>query len=89
MKGRILVVAGMVALLAGCAGQPQWRADKPGGTREEFTKDDAKCQVQSSNIQTADWEYQGSFMEGANINMKRLNVYNLCMIGRGYTMSQM
>ena len=88
MKGRILVV-GMIALLAGCAGQPQWRADKPGTTREEFTRDDAKCQVQSSGIQVADWEYQGSFMEGANIQMKRQKVYNLCMVGEGYTMSRM
>lgn len=84
-----LIIAGVAVLMIGCAGKPQYRADKPGATREDFTKDDAKCQVQSSGVQIADWEYQGTFMEGANIQMKRQNIYNLCMTSEGYTMSRM
>ncbi|WP_302088494.1 hypothetical protein [Pseudomonas putida] len=85
VKGRLqgLVVAGVVLLIAGCA-QPQYKMVKPGASDESVMQDDAKCQNQAAMIQVADWEYRGTFAEGANIQMKQNKAYQNCMVGKGY-----
>ncbi|WP_409307822.1 hypothetical protein [Pseudomonas putida] len=86
MKGRLqgLVVAGAALLIAGCA-QPQYKMVKPGASEEVVMQDDAKCQNQAAMIQVADWEYRGTFAEGANIQMKQNKAYQNCMVGKGYS----
>lgn len=87
MKGRLLV-AGLVVLLAGCAG-PQYKMVKPGISDQEVYQDDAHCQNQAALIQVADWEYRGSIAEGANIKIKQQKAYQNCMISRGYSAVRM
>jgi hypothetical protein len=82
--GRLLVT-GAVLLVAGCAAQPQYQMVKRGVTPEERAQDHAHCQMQASYIQTADWEFQGTFMEGANIQQKRQKTYGYCMSSKGYS----
>lgn len=86
VKGRLqgFAVAGAVVLMAGCA-QPQYKMVKPGASDEAVMQDDAKCQNQSAMIQVADWEYRGTFAEGANIQIKQQKAYQNCMIGKGYS----
>lgn len=47
--------------------------------------DNAACQNQAQMIQVADWEYKGTFMEGANIQIKRNRAFENCLISKGYT----
>ncbi|MFG0498919.1 hypothetical protein ACF8MH_16585 [Pseudomonas sp. YQ_13] len=86
MKGRLqgLVVTGVLVLMVGCA-QPQYKMVKPGASDESVMQDDAKCQNQAAMIQVADWEYRGTFAEGANIQMKQNKAYQNCMVGKGYS----
>lgn len=51
---------------------------------QEVTQDDASCKMQASMVQTADYAYRGTFMEGANIQMKQNSTYELCMVSKGY-----
>lgn len=86
MKGRFngLFVVGAVLLVAGCAGQPQYKMVKSGVSSQEVAQDDAYCQMQAGSVQAADWEYRGTIMEGANIKMKQQNTFKLCMSSKGY-----
>lgn len=86
VNGRLLLllVASAMALVAGCAAQPQYKMMKKGVTSQEVAQDDAQCQMQASNVQIADYEYRGTFMEGANIKMKQQKTYGLCMSSKGY-----
>lgn len=52
-------------------------------------QDDARCQNQSAMIQVADWEYRGTFAEGANIQIKQRKAYQNCMVGKGYSAIRM
>lgn len=81
---RCFMVAGAGLLMAGCA-QPQYKMVKPGASDESVMQDDAKCQNQAAMIQVADWEYRGTFAEGANIQMKQNKAYQNCMVGKGYS----
>ncbi|MFT0518811.1 MULTISPECIES: hypothetical protein [Pseudomonas] len=83
-RSRALLVAGVMALLAGCT-TPQYKMVKPGASDEMVIQDDAKCQNQSAMIQVADWEYRGTIAEGANIQLKQQKAYQNCMIGKGYS----
>ena len=83
-RSRALLVVGAIALVAGCS-TPQYRMVKPGASDEAVTQDDAKCRNQSAMIQVADWEYRGTFAEGANIQMKQNRAYQNCMIGKDYS----
>lgn len=47
--------------------------------------DNAACQNQAQMIQVADWEFKGTFMEGANIQIKRNRAFENCLISKGYT----
>lgn len=67
-----------------CA-QPHYKMVKPGASDESVMQDDAKCQNQAAMIQVADWEYRGTFAEGANIQMKQNKAYQNCMVGKGYS----
>lgn len=82
MKGRLLVVAAVV-LLAGCEG-PRYTMIKDGASDQTVVQDDARCQNQAQLIQASDWEYRGTFMEGANIIHKQRAAYRNCMISEGY-----
>lgn len=88
MKGRLLVAGLAVAMLAGCT-TPQYRMAKPGASDEMVMQDDAKCQNTAAQVQFADFEYRGTFMEGANIQMKQQKVYQNCMISKGYSAVRM
>lgn len=79
-----LVVCAVVVLVAGCA-QQQYRMVKNGVSEQEVTQDDAYCKMQAGNVTTADYEYRGSFMEGANILHKQKQAYGLCMVSKGYS----
>ncbi|NKI72368.1 hypothetical protein GN109_23360 [Collimonas pratensis] len=71
-------------VVCGCAAaQPQrmLRKDVPDS---EVQQDRAACQAQSMSVNTADWEYRGTFMEGFNIQQKQNKILELCMIARGY-----
>lgn len=81
---RGLVVAGVMLLMGGCT-QPQYKMVKPGASDETLMQDDAKCQNQTAMIQVADWEYRGTFAEGANIQIKQNKAYQNCMVGKGYS----
>lgn len=83
-ESRALLLVGAVMLVAGCT-TPQYKMVKPGASDEAVMQDDAKCQNQSAMIQVADWEYRGTFAEGANIQMKQNRAYQNCMIGKGYS----
>lgn len=80
-----LMITGAVLLVAGCAAQPQYQMVKKGVMPEERVQDDAHCQMQASYIQSADWEYRGTIMEGVNIQQKRQQTYNYCMSSKGYS----
>ncbi len=71
--------------MTGCAAQPQYQMVKTGVTQDERVQDNAHCQMQANYIQVADWEYQGTFMEGANIQQKRQQTYTYCMTSKGYS----
>jgi len=88
MKGRLLVAGVAVALLAGCT-TPRYEMVKPGASQETITQEDAKCQNAAAQVQFADFEYRGTFMEGANIQMKQQKAYQNCMIGKGYSTVRM
>lgn len=83
MKGSLLVAGITVLLLSGCA-QQQYKMAKAGITQETATADDRKCQNQAMQVQFADFEYRGTFMEGANIKMNQQKMYNNCMLAKGY-----
>lgn len=87
VKGRMkgLVMAGATLLVAGCAAQPQYQMVKRGATQDERVQDSAHCLMQANYIQVADWEYRGTFMEGANIQQKRQQTYTYCMTSKGYS----
>lgn len=85
-KGRslALLVTGTMVLMGGCVA-PQYRMVKPGASDETVMQDDARCQNQAAMIQVADWEYRGTFAEGANIQIKQQKAYQNCMVGKGYS----
>ncbi|MDZ5602304.1 hypothetical protein SJI00_05930 [Pseudomonas sp. RP23018S] len=86
VKGMLqgLMVAGAGLLMSACA-QPQYRMVKPGASDEAVMQDEARCQNQSAMIQVADWEYRGTFAEGANIQIKQQKAYQNCMVSLGYS----
>lgn len=87
MKGKLrsFVLGAAVVLLTGCAGQQQKMEFTGGsGSQEQFNADSANCTVQADSIQIADYEYRGTFMEGANIKQKQTRTFYNCMLGKGY-----
>lgn len=81
--GQCVVVCAFAVVIAGCA-QQQYQMVKNGVSQQEVTQDDAHCRMEAGNVQTADYEYRGSFMEGANILHKQKQAYALCMTSLGY-----
>lgn len=57
---------------------------KEGVSEQEARQDNAACENQSQMIQVADFAYQGSFMEGANIKQKQNAAMKNCLISKGY-----
>lgn len=74
-----------IVLISSCAHNVRLVKNVP---QEEVTNDDAQCRAQAMNIQTSDYEYRGTFMEGAMIKNKQNEVYQYCMIGKGYRIEQ-
>lgn len=83
-----MVVGVFVSMVAGCA-QQQVHMVKNGVSQQEVTQDDAYCRMQSNSVTTSDYEYRGTFMEGANILSKQRDAYGLCMVSKGYTAARM
>lgn len=81
----VMTAVTILSLLAvgGCATQPQYRLTK-NVSEQELQQDNAACQNQAQMIQVADWEFKGTFMEGANIQMKRNRAFENCLVSRGY-----
>ena len=70
----------------GCANnKPQPQLIKNGATNSEKYNDIAYCESEKMKIQIADYEYRGTFMEGANIKSKQDKMYRLCLQGKGWT----
>lgn len=67
--------------VSSCAHPRILRKDVPD---EEVRRDDAYCRAQAAMIQTADWAYRGTFMEGAAIKRQQNEVHVNCMISKGY-----
>lgn len=78
-----LLIAGIVALISGCATQPSYTLVK-NVSQQEVVQDNAACQNQAQLIQVSDWAYKGTFMEGANIQMKQNAAFENCLISKGY-----
>lgn len=84
MNMKMTLVALVAVIVGGCATQPQYRLTK-NVSQQELQQDNAACQNQSQLIQVADWEFKGTFMEGANIQIKRNRAFENCLVSKGYT----
>lgn len=84
MNMKITLVALVAVIVSGCATQPQYRLTK-NVSQQELAQDNAACQNQSQLIQVSDWAYRGTFMEGANIQMKQNAAFENCLVAKGYT----
>lgn len=73
----------VIVLAVGCAMAPQSQLVK-NVSQQEIQQDNAACQNQAQLIQISDWEYKGTFMEGANIKMKQNRAFENCLISKGY-----
>jgi hypothetical protein len=73
-----------VFCLGACATGPKYKLVK-NVSEQEVQQDNAACQNQAQMIQVADWEFKGTFMEGANIQMKRNRAFENCLVSKGYT----
>ncbi len=76
-------VLAFCAVLAGCVTGPKYKLVK-NVSDQELQQDNAACQNQAQMIQVADWEFKGTFMEGANIQMKRNRAFENCLVAKGY-----
>lgn len=84
MKSKTKLCALFVVLVsAGCAVQPKYKLVKS-VSEDQLRQDNAACQNQAQMIQMSDWEFKGTFMEGANIQMKRNRAFENCLISKGY-----
>lgn len=83
-KLSVVIIAATVGVIAGCATGPKYRLVK-NVSEQEVQQDNAACQNQAQMIQMADWEFKGTFMEGANIQMKRNRAFENCLVSKGYT----
>jgi len=86
MKKKYLLLAVSMLVLAGCAtpahqAQPALFKDV---SQQEVQQDNAYCMMQAQQINTADYAYRGTFMEGANIKMKQHEQMRLCLLSKGY-----
>lgn len=80
---KITLIALVALIVSGCATQPQYRLTK-NVSQQELQQDNAACQNQAQLIQISDWAYKGTFMEGANIQMKQNAAFENCLISKGY-----
>lgn len=81
---KLIALAGaLIGIVGGCATGPQYQLVK-NVSQQEIQQDNAACQNQAQLIQVSDWEYKGTFMEGANIKMKQNRAFENCLISKGY-----
>lgn len=85
MKKPFILVVFTTILTSGCMQQ----SVKPVTLTKDVSdaqrsQDYAYCEGQSMNINAADWEYRGTFMEGVNIKNKQRKQFTLCLRGKGY-----
>lgn len=78
----LLVITSIV--VGGCATSQPQRMLRKNVPESEVQQDKAACQAQAMAVNTADWEYRGTFMEGVNIQQKQNKILELCMIAKGY-----
>ncbi len=83
MKNFIIASILSVLALAGCATQTPIQLVK-NVSQAEVNQDNAACQMEAQKIQTSDFEYRGTFMEGAMIKRKQNEVFTLCLRAKGY-----
>jgi len=83
-KLRFVFFLAIAVVVAACATNPKYRLVK-NVSEQEVQQDNAACQNQAQMIQMADWEFKGTFMEGANIQMKRNRAFENCLVSKGYT----
>jgi hypothetical protein len=78
--GRAVLILGVVALCAGCAGQPmKWSRD--GATREEFARDNRECDMESRRAVA---KSRGGSADDMGRERLRWQQYEQCMQARGY-----
>lgn len=81
MKNLILVLITLSITLSGCASKRVLTKNVPA---DEVARDDAQCRTIASQVQTADYAYRGTFLEGANIAQNQKHTFISCMEGKGY-----
>lgn len=70
MTPRVAIVA-IATILAGCATQPEYTWLKPGGSADEWNRDNGQCRAQAFSV------------PGVSL-MQAVLVYEGCMQGKGY-----
>ena len=53
--------------------------------KDEEWRDRSACQLEAQKIQSASFEYRGTFMEGAMIKKDQDQAFTLCMESKGYS----
>lgn len=70
--------------LSGCATSPKYQLVK-NAPPHQISQDNAYCRSQADLIQTPEWAYRGTFMEGASIVMRQNAAFENCLLSRGYS----
>lgn len=83
MRHHLLTVIA-IASIAGCATGPQYKLVK-NAPQHQIDQDNAYCRSQADLIQTPEWAYRGTFMEGASIVNRQQVALENCLIAKGYT----
>jgi hypothetical protein len=76
---RVVLMLGVVAFLAGCAGQPmQWYRDR--ATQEEFARDNYECEMEFWRVPKSG----SGLADDMDRDRKMWQRYVQCMQARGY-----
>lgn len=82
MRNLTFILITLCIAVSSCASKRVFKKDD--ASPEEAARDDAQCRAQAMQIQTADYAYRGTFMEGANIAQNQKQFFYYCMEGKGY-----
>lgn len=68
----------------GCATSPKYQLVK-NAPPQQISQDNAYCRSQADLIQTPEWVYRGTFMEGASIVSRQNAAFENCLLSKGYS----
>lgn len=83
IKAAIIVFL-TVVVMSGCVTQPKYNLVK-NAPPHQIDQDNAYCRSQADLIQTPEWAYRGTFMEGASIVQRQNAAFENCLISKGFT----